>query len=304
MAVGGVFAVLVALVATAATARFDAVPVARGSLATGPVLFLVAGVDSASGLGSMFRLNPNDLGFPCARVAYFSYAGPGSGAPPGQSLCPITSGAPYGQRDTQRPLAQLVSFFGTEVEAASREAGGRPVEVITHSQGAWIAWAAIAAGRAPSVRALVMLGASPDVAVSYPPRGREGPGRVGGDADRLAAAVGRGLGVSTFSPDAPLAQELLATPRAVRGVFEERLPGDVRAVAVFSDFDLPVAPEGWSVRGVPTSLVPVVHRDLPSSRQALGEVTRLLGGGGGREGRLGRALWPLLPAFGVPPFDT
>ena len=65
---------------------------------------------------------------------------------------------------------------------------------------------------------------SPKRAVWYPPSGRNGSGRVGGDADRLAARLGRALGISTFSPDAPLARELLATPRAAQGVFERRLP--------------------------------------------------------------------------------
>ncbi len=267
-------------------------------------LFVVPGVDTSSGQGAMFRLNPRLLGFGCARVTYFSYRGLGSGAPQGQSECPIRSGAPYQRLDTQRPLSQLVTLFTQEAHQAREESGLRPLVVITHSQGAWIAWKAIASGMVPDVRAIIMLGAFPDVSVDYPPRGRDGPGRVGGDADRFISSLVRAGGISTFSPDATLAHQLLGTRDAVRALFARRPPPSVKAVAVFSDFDLTVAPQGWTVPGVPTATVAATHASLPRSGEMARAVYRLLDDDASTEDRLCRAMWPLLPAFGVPPWDT
>jgi hypothetical protein len=63
-------------------------------------LFLVAGVDSASGLGALPRLDPATLGFSCRQTFYFSYLGPGPGAPQREAACSIATGARYRRRDT------------------------------------------------------------------------------------------------------------------------------------------------------------------------------------------------------------
>src|SRR5207302_9002882 len=127
------------------------------------------GVDSESGQGPMFVLDPATLGYGCGRTFCFSYAGEGKGAPHANAACPIRTGHGYGRRDTQRPLAALASTMRTQLAALPR-----PVTVITHSQGAWIAWAALASGPPLGVETLVMLAPFPRAPVEYPASARTG----------------------------------------------------------------------------------------------------------------------------------
>ncbi len=197
-------------------------------------LFLVPGLDTSSGHGTLFRLDPLALGYPCADTFYFSYAGPGRGAPRGQAACPIRTGAPYRRADTERPLSELVAAFDAEVALLPA-----PVTVVTHSSASWVAWAAVSSGATPDVADVVMLSPLADP-LGYPPPGVAGPNLVGGDGARLLTAIGRGIGFSTFRLDAPLATELLGHPARLQGLLGRALPSGVRALAVPAAYDLPL----------------------------------------------------------------
>lgn len=236
-------------------------------------LFLVPGVDSASGDGALFRLDPRSLGYSCEQTFYFSYVGPGAGAPQGDSVCPITSGAPYGKEDTQRRLVELADTFREQVAGLVP-----PVVVVTHSQGAWIAWEALAEYGTDRVLALLMMGAFPENPVSYPPPGGIGPGLVGSDVLRLLTDWSRAAGISRFDPDAALAREILAAAGALEALQARPLPRAVRALAVVAASDLPLLPEDSSQRVDGGCPVQTTHVGLVTSHGAQGAMLRFLDG--------------------------
>jgi len=229
-------------------------------------LVLVAGVDTSSGHGSLFSLSPSSLGFTCARTVYFSYAGTGHGAPRGQAKCPITTGSHYRRTDTERPLYELVRSFRAQVDHLAP-----PVTVVTHSSGAWIAWAAVSNDPFSPVRRIVMM-APLDDPLGYPPPGSSGQGAVGASGMRLISALAREEGFSEFEPDRPLATELLGPANAVQSLFARRLPEGVRALSVPSAYDVALfassEPFGSAEEGC---AVPTSHGALPTSSQALSE---------------------------------
>ena len=264
-------------------------------------LFLVPGVDSATGLGPMFHLDPSTLGYDCKQTTYFSYAGPGKGVRHGGAACPVRSGKRYSRRDTQRPLAALISTFRAQLAALPP-----PVVVVTHSQGAWIAWAGLAGRETRGVRDLIMLGPFPRAPVEYPASGRAGPGRVGGDFLRALSGAGRKLGISTYDPDAPLARRLLATPGAIARILSRPLAGNVRALAIEPLWDLSLMPEGRDLpRAVNACPVRTTHVGLVGSGAAAGLADRFLEGRPLPACPFGAAWLSAVTApFGVPPSNT
>lgn len=236
-------------------------------------LFVVAGIDTSSGHGSAFLVRPRLLGFTCAQTAYFSYAGPGGGAPRGQAACPIDSGARYTREETGRPLPTLVRAFRAEVGALAP-----PVTVIAHSSGAWIAWRALSGERDTTVKRLILL-APLWGGVGYPLPGAYDSGAVGASGMRLVSAVGRAIHFSTFDPSEPLALEMLAAPGASEALFARPLPSGVRAVAIQSAFDLAVtgtAPRNSSMEVACPVGVP--HGEVPESLAAMAEARAFLAG--------------------------
>jgi hypothetical protein len=199
-------------------------------------LLLVPGIDTSSGHGTMFRLDPRSLGYTCAATYYFSYRGVGGGAPRGESACPIRTGAPYARRDTERPLAQLDAGFGAQLAGLPA-----PVTVVTHSSGSWTAWGALAGGRSGrgKVDAVIMLSPLADP-LGYPPPGHSGPGLVGAAGARLLTGLARRTNFSEFRLDAPLATQLMADPAHLRNLLARRLPAGIRALALPAAFDLPL----------------------------------------------------------------
>jgi hypothetical protein len=269
------------------------------------VLLVVPGVDTSSGYGAAYRLDPATLGFPCDRVFYYSYRGPGEGAPSGQAPCPIRLHRPYGNGSTQRPLAELVQALADQVEAIRGEIGDAPLVVVTHSQGAVIAWRAVARGRAPGVTHLIGLGGFPRSAVGYPPPHRDGAGRLGADALRILSWGSRFLEFGSFDPDAPLARELLASRDGLETVFGEPLPPGVTAALLFAAGDLVVAPEGHALPQGATVTIATTHVGIMRSPDAAAAIRAILAGrspGGGSP--LGALLDPLLPAWLPPPAGT
>lgn len=240
---GLVAAILSAFVLLVALAYRTGDPPQRAARRAGSLL-LVAGVDTSTGKGSLYGLDPRALGYSCAQTFYFSYAGQGSGGPRRGAACPIRTGAPYHPADTLRPLAVLAAAFRDQVADLPR-----PVTVVTHSQGAWVAWAGLAARQTPSVRDVVMLGAFPGSLADYPPPGRDDRGAIVAAALRALTDTGRAIGLSNFDPDAPLARELQATPGAVEALLAQPLPRRTRAAALLSRWDLPLIRTGWP-RGV------------------------------------------------------
>jgi hypothetical protein len=195
-------------------------------------LVVVAGIDTSSGHGSLFSLRPAYFGFSCAHTLYYSYMGAGRGTPQGQAACPITTGSRYTRADTERPLPELVSSFRAQIDHLAP-----PVTVVTHSSGAWVAWAAVSGDRTTPVRRIVMLAPLSDPH-GYPPPGTNGAGTLGAAGMRLVVAIANWEGFSHFDPDRPLATALLGSPSAARALFERPLPQRLRALAVPSAYDL------------------------------------------------------------------
>jgi hypothetical protein len=273
----------VAIVATAAVVVIAAIGIAvprlggssdlairaprRGSL------LLIAGVDTSTGKGALFKFDPRAVGFSCRQTFYYSYRGPGRGGPQGDARCPIVRGAPYSKADTTRPLRQLVSALRAQLTGLPA-----PVVVVTHSQGAWIAWSEITADHDASVNALVMLAPFNEGLAPYPPTGADGAGAAGGAAVRLVTDLGRSLGINEFDPDAPLARELQATPGAVERLVARRLPRTVRGAAVLARADLPLEPRPWP-HGLPEACPGwLTHAALPTSSRVAAVIDRFLQG--------------------------
>lgn len=235
-------------------------------------LFVVPGIGASSGTSSMFHLDPAALGFDCDRTVYFSYAGPGDGAPQREARCPIRQGAPYRAADTGRPLDELVGSFRAQYADLDP-----PVVVIAHSQGAWVTTAAIGrhTGVAPPA-AVVLLGAFPGHAGGYRLDGT-GAGVVGTDMLELVTGVLRGVGSTTFDPRAPLSRQLLGTGGAVDDLMRRGFAPSVRVLTVTSAFDLPIMGGDRQQHGV-VDLCPVYvhHGDLPRSPQVHAQVRRNL----------------------------
>jgi hypothetical protein len=238
-------------------------------------LVMVPGIDTWSGHGTLFLVKPQTLGYPCVRTVYYSYAGPGPGAPRGQSACRITSGAPYTRADTERPLGDLVGSFRAQVDSLKP-----PVTVVAHSSGSWIAWAALSGDRTSPVRHLVML-APLTGALGYPPPGAHGQGFVGAAGMRLVVQVGRSLGITRFDPDSPLAAELLAPAGRLANLFDQPLPHGVEALDVVSVFDASLFADSTTdpfPRSASACPLFETHSGLPTSSEAANDTTRFLEG--------------------------
>ncbi len=237
----------------------------------------MAGIDSSSGAGTILQTDPEQLGYTCDQVHYFSYAGPGDGQPQGHAECPNTSGAPYEREDTQRSLDELVEIFAEQTQDLPR-----PLVVAGHSNAVWVAWEAVARGEA-EVDVLSLVGPMPDSPAGYPPPGEDGPGRVLGDMLRLLEPAGTLIDYEP-SPDAPQAQELQAVPNASREIFSRPLPEKVRVLSVMAVRDLAIMPGGWRLDVERNACpVPSEHSDLPVTNEYTEELIRFLDGQPGPE---------------------
>ena len=264
-------------------------------------LFIVPGVDTATGDGAAFRIDPAALGFPCERVFYFSYRGPDGDAPQGEAPCPIRLHRPYAARATQEPIGQLVDAFDAQLVAIRQETGGAPIVVVTHSQGAVIAWRAAARGRAEGVVALVALAGFPHSPVGYPLPRVDGPGRIGADALRVTSWFSRVLGFGTFDPDEPLARETLARANGLEEVFAEPLPPETAGVLLFASADAIVAPEGRDMPGATSLDIAATHVGITGSVAAEAAIRSIFSGGRPAQDRvIAPLLSAILPAF-MPP---
>ena len=259
-------------------------------------LFIMSGINSRSGQGSIHRADVHRLGYECDQVYYFSYAGPGDGQPQRDSTCPIRSGAPYEPADTQRPVEEQVAVFAEQTANLQR-----PLIVAAHSHAAWIAWEAVATGRA-RVDVLVLVGVFPETPLGFPPPDVDRRGRVFGDLLRWAAPA-TDIVFFHFDPDTPAARQLLGTAGSAQAILGEPLPGDVRVLSITSAADLPLMPHGWRLdvarNGCP---VRAEHSSLPTSAAFDDEVIRFLD----RRDPPPCPMWRdwgavVMQAFGVPP---
>jgi pimeloyl-ACP methyl ester carboxylesterase len=294
-------------VATALLVAAALIPPASAQTPVAPQasLLVVPGVDTESGRGAAYRLDPEALGFPCDRVFYFSYRGPEGEAPQGEAACPIRLHRPYAPQATQQPLGQLVDAFDRQLVAIRGETGGNPVVVVTHSQGAVIAWRAAARGRAEGVPLLVAMAGFPHSPVGYPLPRVDGAGRIGADALRILSWLLRVVGFGTFDPDAPLPREILARANGLEDVFAEPLPAGTAAVLLFATADTIVAPEGHAMPGAATLTIGTTHVGIVESPAAEAAVRAILSGQGPSEDRLvPPILEAILPAFMPPPAEA
>jgi pimeloyl-ACP methyl ester carboxylesterase len=195
----------------------------------------------------------------------------------------------------------LVDAFDRQLVAIRQETGGAPVVVVTHSQGAVIAWRAATRGRAEGVSVLVALAGFPRSPVGYPLPRVDGPGRIGADALRVLSWASRVMGFGTFDPDAPLAREILARKDGLEDVFGEPLPTGTAGVLLFATADAIVAPEGHDMPDAPTLEVGTTHVGITESASAEAAMRSILTGGRPAGDRLiAPILSAILPAF-VPP---
>ena len=156
----------------------------------------------------------------------------------------------------------------------------RPVTIVTHSQGAWIAWSEITgAGAKTPVHSLVMLGPFSEGLAPYPEPGKSGEGVAGGEAVRAITDIGRSLGINKFDPDAPLARQMQGTAGAVQRLVSRRLPLRVRGLAVFARADLPLEPHHWPHQLPEACPGWLTHAALPASSKVLTTVDNFLDGG-------------------------
>jgi hypothetical protein len=242
--------------------------------------FLVmSGINSASGEGAIFELEPARIGSSCDRFHYFSYAGDGDGQPQGSAACPKQEGAPYVPEDTQRPFAEQVDLLADQVADLPP-----PVTVLAHSQAAWVAWQAAGEGRLDGVDSLVLVGPFPSSPLGFPPTDEPGPGRVGGELFRVLEPL-PDLVDFDFQVDAPLTRELLATPDAAGEVFSRPLPDRVAALSVTASSDLALMPNGWRLPGaVDVCPIRTAHPYLPVTPDLHRAVDRFLDGDAGTDG--------------------
>jgi hypothetical protein len=279
----------------------------RAQVAPDAVLLVVPGVDTSTGQGAAYRLDPSRLGFPCDRVYYFSYRGPDPAAvPQGEAVCPIRLHRTYYPPATQRPLGELVETFDAQVAAIRGQIGESPLVVVTHSQGATIAWRAVVEGRVGGVSHLIGLAGFPHSPVGYPPPWHDGPGRVGADTLRVLSWVTRFMGFGAFEPDAPLPRELLADPDGLEAVFADPLPSGVTGALVFTSWDMAVAPEGHEIPSVPTFVVDTTHVGLTTSVEAEVAIRAALAGRppSGTSSVFGWLLDTVIPPHLPPPADS
>lgn len=280
------------------------VPRAQVPVAPDASLLIVPGVDTDSGRGAAYRIDPASLGFPCDRVFYYSYRGPEGEAPQGEAACPLRLHRPYAAAATQEGLGQLVDAFDRTLVAIREVTGGAPVVVVTHSQGAVIAWRAAARDRAEGVVLLVAMAGFPHSPVGYPPPGAPGPGRIGADALRAVSWVSRVMGLGSFDPDAPLAREILARANGLEDVFGEPLPPGTAGALLFATSDTVVAPEGREIPSAATLDIGTTHVGITESPAAEAAIRSLLSGAEPDEDRfLATVLAAILPAFLAPAAD-
>jgi pimeloyl-ACP methyl ester carboxylesterase len=259
-------------------------------------LVLLSGISSASGDGAMLEIDPALLGYPCGRTHHASYAGPGEGQPQGAAVCPIPRGAPYDERDTMAPFEDQVTALRAQLEGLED-----PIVVAGHSQGAWVAWAAAAAG-VDGLAAIVLVGPFPDNLVGAPPEGATGPGRVASLGLRhLLLPLGRDLGI-VLDPDSPFVQNFLLTPGTAGEVFARPLPGDVAVLSVPATVDLPLLPRGHRIAGAQGACpVRASHEDLPRAVGLHRAVNAFLDGEDLPPCGARTVLRPLGVPFGAPP---
>ena len=232
-------------------------------------MMLMGGITTASGEGMILEIEPDDLGYTCEQMYYFSYAGPGEGQPQRNAPCPIVTGAVYEEEDTQRPLNEQIDFFAEQTEDLPR-----PLVVAGHSHAVWVAWEAMARGLA-DVDVLILVGPLPDSPVGYPPPGENGAGRVLGDVIRLGATVP----MTEYDPDLPGSQDLQGVPNRSRDILAEPLPDGVRVLSVMTAMDLPLMSEGWELDVERNACpLPVDHSDMPVTNEFTEEVIRFLDG--------------------------
>lgn len=269
---GGVAAVLF-LGATAATVLTRQQPWEPSGTGRDGTLVLMSGINSRSGEGTVFTMEPWLLGFSCGQTVHVSYAGPGDGQPQGSATCPKRSGAPYGPEDTQRPFTEQVDLVVEQVADLDR-----PVTIVAHSQAAWVVWQAAADGDLPPDTLLVLVGVFPSSPLTYPPPDTDGTGRVAGDLLRLLAPIAD-LVDFDFEVDAPLSRELLASPDAASDVLAQPLPDDIAALAITASSDVPLMPDGWRVDGA-VDVCPVrsAHPYLPVAGPTYAAIDRALDG--------------------------
>jgi hypothetical protein len=267
----------------------------RAAPRPGSVL-LVPGMSGSTGRSALFRLDPARLGYRCEQVWYFSYAGPAPGERRAGPVCPIRDHRPYGGEDTMAPLGRLVELLVAQTEGLPR-----PLVLVTHSQGAWVVHAALAAGRVHGVSHVVMLGPFGRTLQPYPPPGRWGRGAVAGDALRWLSRLGRAVRFTAFDPDRPLPATLQGRPGAVQRLFAR--PSGVRALAILAALDVPlVHADPWARHGVRRACpLPTTHSGLATGATAPRLAGAWLDGAEPSPCRPGAwLLGPLTAPFGVP----
>jgi hypothetical protein len=239
-------------------ARAPSAPGATAAVAGQP-LMVITGYDSHWHGGDDLDFGP---GFVQRR---FSYAGmDGSGLP-------LIFHGPQ----TDQPLSNLVRLLDAQARTFAAQTG-RPIDIVSDSEGALVAKVYLLAHPDAPVRTLVLT--SPLVQPGrayYPSRGSDGYGIAAGYGIRGVSAALRALTPLDISPDGPFIRSVANHGPSLRDALGCPLP-QTEQLALFPLADAVGAPYD-ATRHVSAAVLPAFHGKLlekGSSQRAIGEYLR------------------------------
>lgn len=263
-------------------------------------LMVMSGINSSSGNGAAFRLDPTTFGFTCEQMYYYSYAGPGDGAPDADAVCEIRTGAPFEGSDTHQPIDQLAENLALQVEGVPR-----PLTVVGHSHSAWIAWLTASTRENLPVDNVIVFSAFPESGHGYVDAHEEAPGRIASDLLRIIAPIAIELGM-VLAIESPALERMLGDPDGPSEIMRAPLVDHIRGLSIVAATDLVLMPGGWKI-GADVNACPkwVSHPTLPNAPEVAHEVNRFLDGGAASECRpvVASVLSAVSRPFGVPRHD-
>jgi hypothetical protein len=215
-------------------------------------LLLLGGADSTSETGALTEMDPRDVGFDPESTRTLSYRGPD---------------ATYDAADTRGDLTEIARTVSRQIEGEPA-----PRLLLGHSQASLVIDRIIDADLVAPDRSVVLAPPPPvPPAMSVPPPGRDGPGRVGGDAARAVAKLFDLAGLPAFDIDAA------ASPTNLRPVVV--IDKRVSRVSVWALGDSVWLDGDWRRPGEINLVAISDHVGIANNRRALEGSRRFLAGG-------------------------
>lgn len=237
-------------------------------------LMVMSGINSSSGDGAVYRLEPDSFGFSCDQMYYYSYAGPGDGVDHATGVCPIRTGALFQGHHTHQPMELLAQHLAEQVEGLPR-----PVTVIEHSHSAWVAWLAASTYPDVPIDHIIVLSAFRESGHGFVDAHTNAPGRISSDLLRIVAPIATQLGMD-LAIDTPALDRMLGEPDGPAQIMQAPLADHIRSLSVVAATDLTLMPKGWRLEA-DVNACPVwnSHPTLPNSPAVAHEINRFLDGG-------------------------